>query len=244
MRRPLALLTAIAVAGMLTAAPAMAQDELPDVEIAADVTATPNKAGTKRDPQGLMLSGTGEVVTEPGFEPPVVTDLDLLIGKGIVDHGDDYVQCSKRVLDRRGPSGCPKKSVMGSAIGTAKADTVTTHPKILFLNGGTTRLFAYTTLYFPALVQETIVVTTTKLTGRWQYRVRATVPENLRVVAGVPIQLTGVRFKLGGKRYAPRYITSTSCPKGGWKYRATAHYEFNTGQTGQDSFSSTVPCRK
>jgi hypothetical protein len=230
--------------GAVTVAAAAAQ-AMPDTELSAKARATPSKAGTKHDPRGLTIDASGRIDVEPGFEPPVVTGLDILVGKGLVWNADDYVKCTKRVLDREGLDGCPKKSIMASARVTARADTVVTHPDIVFVNGGWTRTFAYTTLYHPALVQKTIVVKRTKMSGRWAHRESLRVPKSLQIVAGVPIQVTALQMRIGGKPYARDYITSISCPKGGWRYRVTTYYRFDaTGETSQDTFDGTIPCTK
>lgn len=242
--RTLGLIAATVAVGSFGVAPATGQDDVPDTELSAEVTATPNKAGTKSDPRGLRIDASAKIDIEPGLEPPIVTGVDVLVGKGLVWNADDYVKCSKRVLDRKGPDGCPRKSIMGAATATARADTVLTHPDAVFVNGGWKQTFAYVTLYNPAFVQETIVVHRTKMSGKWAHRESLRVPENLQIVAGVPIQVVAAKMRVGGKPYARDYIASTSCPKGGWKYQATAHYLFATGTTGEDSVAGSIPCRK
>jgi hypothetical protein len=243
--RTLGLLAAAAVVvGSLGVAPASGQDELPETELSAQARATPSKAGTKRDPRGLRIDASAKIDIEPGIEPPIVTGVDILVGKGLTWNADDYVKCPKRILDRKGPKGCPKESIMGGARATARADTVITHPDAVFVNAGWKQTYAYVTLYNPAFVQETIVVHRTKMSGKWAHRESLRVPENLQIVAGVPIQVTAANMRIGGKPYARDYIVSTSCPKGGWKYRAVAHYLFSTGATGQDAFESSIPCTK
>lgn len=244
LHRTLGLVAAAAAVGSIGVAPASGQDELPDMKLSAKAWATPSKAGTKRHPRGVTLNATVKIDVEPGFEPPIVTGADVLVGKGLVWNADDYVKCAKPVLDRKGPGGCPKKSIMGSAKATARADTVLTTAGVVLINGGWRRTFAYTTLYNPAFVQETIVVKRTKMSGKWGHRESFRVPENLQIVAGVPIQVTAAQLRVGGKPYARDYIVSTSCPKGGWKYRAVAHYLFSTGATSDESFDGRVPCTK
>lgn len=224
---------------------AMAQDvgEVPDVAISAKAWATPSKAGTKRNPRGMGVHATAKVTSEPGFERPIVTGLDLRVGPGLAWNTGTAAKCSKRVLDREGPKGCPKRSIVGHATGTAYADTIITHPDIVLINGGPKRHLAYVTLYRPALVKETVPIKVTRLTGKWRHRESFTVPETLRVVAGVPIQVSSIRMSVGGKSYAERYIASTSCPKGGWKYEATAHFLFATGQTSSETIDGAIPCR-
>jgi hypothetical protein len=233
---------AVAVTSLSVAPAATAQNALPETKLSAKAWATPSKAGTKRNPRGVTLRATAKIESEAGIEPPIVTGVDILMGKGLVWNADDYVTCSKRVLDREGPDGCPPKSIMGGATATARADSIVTHPDVVFVNAGWKKTFAYTTLYRPALVQETIVVNRTRKSGQWSHQESLRVPKVFWVVAGVPIQITAANLHVGGKPWARDFIVSTSCPKGGWKYRATTYYLFATGTTGQDVLNGTIPC--
>jgi hypothetical protein len=241
--KPLLVATTLALSAMAVTPVATAQD-VPDVGISAKVRAVPSKAGTKRNPRGVMIKAHAKVSTEPGFERPIVTDVELLVGPGLIWNFDDAATCSKRVLDRKGPRGCPKRSIVGEATGTAYADNVVTHPDVVLINGGPKRHLAYVTLYHPALVKETIVIKVTKLSGKWTQRESFTVPESLRIVAGVPIQVTSIDMTVGGKPYAKEYTASTFCPKGGWKYRATAHFLFSTDETTSETIDGSIPCTK
>lgn len=232
--------------GALFVVPALAQEdeEVPETDISAKVQVSSHKAGTKQRPKGVAVSGTARIVTEPGFDPPIVTGVDIYFSPGFNWNGSDYVKCSKRVLDAKGPKGCPKESIMGDAVATARADTVKTAIDVVFVNAGTDdRLYAYATLENPARVQETIVIETTTLKGRWRYKDTIRVPKSLQVVAGVPIQVTGMKLSLGGKPYARNFITTTSCPKGGWRYQAKAHYLYDlTGKTSTDTVNGGISC--
>jgi hypothetical protein len=248
MRRPLALLGVALVAIGIAVTSATAQDEAardePVTTLSADVEMTPTRAGTRQRPRAVTLGGTAKIVTEPGFDPPIVTGVDIYVGHGLSWNGDDYVTCSKRVLDSKGPKGCPQRSIMGSGVATARADTVNTRIDVVMVNGGSKTLYAHASLTNPARVQETVVVKTTAPGGRWRYRDSFTIPKSLQVVAGVPIQVTGMTFSLGGRSWAREYITSTSCPSGGWRYKAVAHYLFDlSGKTSEDTITGTVPCR-
>ncbi|MEX1141390.1 MAG: hypothetical protein WD993_05080 [Thermoleophilaceae bacterium] len=238
------LLAVAAVTGAAVVPPASAQD-VPQTDVKAKVRATPTKAGTTASPRGHTFRATVKVATEPGFDPPIVTGAEILVGRGVVWNGDDYAKCSKRTLDRRGPEGCPRKSIMGAGTGTARADTVITKPDFVFVNAGAERLYVYTTLYHPALVQETLVIRRKELRGRWRYHDTFRVPKSLQVVAGVPIQVTGIRFRIGGKPYARKLVASTSCPRGGWRYRVKVHYLHDlTGERSSDVVASRIACRR
>jgi hypothetical protein len=233
-------LVAVVVAGAVVSG-AAAQD-LPDTTIWSKVRATKVKGG---DSRGIAISAKSKITTEPGVEPPIITGVDIWIGKGLVWAGGNYATCSKRMLDRKGPSGCPKRSIMGSATATAWADTVVTHPDVVLVNGGQKRVFAYTTLYRPSLVKETIVVRETKASGPWAHKESFRVPENLQIVAGVPIRVTALSLKVGGKPYAPEFISSKFCPAGGWRYKATAHLLYDLlAVTDQETVTGTIPCPK
>ena len=108
----------------------------------------------------------------------------------------------------------------GERGGVARADTVNTRIDITIVNGGPKRTLGYAVLNNPARVRETVVLKTTDASGPWHYRDSFTVPKRLQVVAGVPIQVKDFKIELGGKPYARNYVTSTSCPAGGWKYQS------------------------
>lgn len=245
-RKSHALVAATVVAGAVAVVPAMAQDDLPDTRIVSTAKATPNKAGTPKHPQGLSVAASGKLIVEPGFDPPVVTSLEILVGKGLVWNGGKYAKCSKPTLDRQGVKGCPPKSIMGSATATGMADTVPARLDVTFINGGVDRKYAYATLNNPARVQTTIVVeSTTPHGGPWDHRESVIIPQSLQIVAGVPVRLTSVKFKIGGKSYARDYVASTSCPKGGWKYQVTAHYLYDLlNQTDQRVSTGSIACTK
>lgn len=245
-RKSHGLLAAAVAVGAVAVVPAMAQEALPDIRIVSAVKATPNTAGTPKDPQGMMITGSAKLIVEPGFDPPIVTGLDILIGKGMTWNRSQYPKCSKPTLDRQGPGACPPKSIMGSAVATGRADTVPARLKVIFINGGPDRAFAYATLNNPARVQTTLVVESTKLKGStWDHRESVHIPESLQIVAGIPLRLTAIKFEIGGKPYAEDFVASTSCPRGGWKYQVTAHFLYDLlNQTTDEVSTDSIPCRR
>jgi hypothetical protein len=225
-------------------ASALAQDdELPTTAVTARMAVTPTKAGTAAHPQGVVVRGSVQVVTEPGFDPPIITGEDILFGEGFSYNGDRYPRCTKVVLDFQGPAGCPQGSIMGSAYGTGRADTILANMKVVLFNAGAARLLAYTTVDHPARVRRTIVVGTENLIGAWRRQSSFMVPRDLQVVAGLPIQLNNLYFSLGGRPWAEDYITTTSCPDGGWRYQASLHYLYDRlGETSDDAVMGAVGC--
>lgn len=243
--RKLAVLPAALVAAAVAAAPVAAQDK-PVTEFTSTAKVTPKKAGTKKKPQGVKLTGkiTVNTITQ-GVEPPIVTGGDVLLPKAGNWNGGKYKSCSGTVMRRnQGVGKCDKKSIMGKGSGVAFADTVDAKPDIVFVNGGKSTLWAFTTLYNPALVREPVAIKIKKLSSpKWGYRATFKVPEVLQVVAGIPITLRSLKFEIGGKSYAKNLIETTSCPKSKkWPYEATANYLYNDGTRTSSKYSSTVPC--
>jgi hypothetical protein len=245
-RTPHVLVTTAVVAGAIAVVPALAQD-LPETRIVSTATATPNKAGTAKHPQGVSISAHAELMTPSDMDPPIVGRVEILVGPGLIWNDDKYTRCSEQTLRRRGPSGCPRTSLMGSATATGKADTVAARVDMLIFNGGERRKYVYATLNNPARVREVLIVESSKLPsgGAWAHRETINVPRSLQIVAGIPLRLTKVRMQIGGKSYAKDFVASTSCPAGGWKYQVTADYLHETpDQPANTVNTGSIPCKK
>jgi hypothetical protein len=243
--RNIATLPVALMAAAATAAPSVAQ--VPVTEFTSKAQISPKKAGTKKNPQGVRLSGSMAFRTiTQGVEPPIITGGDILIPKGGSYNGGRYKRCSGAAMRRaQSPDVCPKGSIMGSGRGVAFADNVDAKPRIVFVNGGRNILWAFTTLYNPALVQEPVALKIKKLrSGKWGYRASFTVPRVLRVVAGVPITLRSLRYSVGGKRHAREFITTTSCPRSNkYPYEAIARYLYSDGTSASRTYKGSVACR-
>lgn len=256
--RKLAVLPAALIAAAVAAAPAAAQ--VPETTFESSAKITPKKAGTKKNPQGVQISGNLKFNTiTQGVEPPIITGGDVLLPKGGAWNGAKYATCSgSKMRDKQTWEICPKKSIVGSGAGVAFADNVNAKPDVVFVNGGKSTLWAFTTLYRPALVQEPIAINIKKLSSaKWGYKASFKVPEVLQVVAGVPVTLRSFDFKVGGGKfkivgkpgtynagkYAKELITTTSCPKSKkHPYEATAHYLYNDGTRASKTVKNTVAC--
>ncbi|HEY6762863.1 MAG TPA: hypothetical protein VI318_25395 [Baekduia sp.] len=236
---PTAALGVLALAAV-EVAPTIAQDSSP-TQFTATATVSPNKAGTKKKPQGVKLTFNAKWVTSGDVEHPIITSGDVNIPKGGLYNGGKFPSCSAATLSHGGPSKCPAKSIMGSGTGDALADTVHTAPKITVVNGGASRIYFWTVLQNPARVQAAVPATIKKDTsGKWSYKVHFDVPESLQIVAGVPITLNTLKVTVGGKAWAKDYIATTSCPSNKkWQYSATAN--LSTG--GSISYNGSTPCK-
>jgi len=255
--RKLAVLPAALVAAAVVAAPAMAQ--IPETTFESTAKISPKKAGTKKKPQGVQLSGSLKFRTvTPGIEPPIITGGDVLIAKGGIWGGGKYKTCSgAKMRKAQSTDVCPKESIVGAGTGVAFADQVDAAPDVVFVNGGKSTLWAFTTLYNPALVQEPVQIKIKKQSGKWAYKASFRVPKVLQVIGGVPVTLRDLSYKIGGKfklpgpggkklnasKYAPQLLATTSCPKSKkYPYEATAHYLYNDNTVASKPFKGTVPC--
>lgn len=180
----------------------------------AGATASPGPgpltAGSPAHPQGLKLRMTFGWQGLPSGQQPTVVKIDIWFPKGSVYNGAKYPTCSLGTLDVSGPQGCPKRSIMGGGTGTAYADTTVTHPRITVVNGGATTVYFFTVLNNPARVQEPVVGHITRLHGEFTYHLSATIPQNLRIVAGIPIELTFLDITAG----RGTWLATTNAPAG------------------------------
>jgi hypothetical protein len=204
-------------------------------------TVSPDKAGTVKHPQGVKLTTIIRWKSLGSYNQPIVTHFHVLFPKGSQYNGAKYTVCSLSRLNSRGPAGCPKASIMGHGTGNAYADTTVTHPQITVVNGGSKVVYFYTVLNNPARVQEPVIGHLKKTRGKWAYSLSVTVPKNLRIVAGVPIELTYLKVVAG----KGSWLATTSCSGGHWPFSITTTFENpNNGDTGQSSYSASTPCRR
>jgi hypothetical protein len=200
-----------ALAGALVgASAAVALASSPQPRLIARLASGPLTAGSPRRPQGLKVQMS---FGWQGYAPesqPMVTGIDVWFPRGSVYNGSRYPRCSVQTLDARGPGGCPQGSIMGSGIGTATADTTISRPQITVVNGGPDVVYFYTVLNNPARVQEPVIGHITRLRGQFTYHLSAVIPENLRIVAGVPIKLTYLTVTAG----RGTWLATTNAPAG------------------------------
>ena len=230
---------ALAVAAV-EVAPTIAQDEGPTT-LKVDATVSPNNGGSKKKPQGHKIKVRIDVTTTGDVEHPIVQSGDVFFPKGSLYNGGKYPKCSKATLSRSGPSGCPKKSIMGKGSGSANADTVEAGPKVVVVNGGKNTVWFYVTLQRPARVRAPVEGKLTKPGGKWAYKLHFDVPQSLQVVAGVPITLNYLTVEAGGKSWAKDWLATTSCGAGN-KWPFEAHANLNSGAT--VNYTDSVTCKK
>jgi hypothetical protein len=247
MRKLVALTTATAALGAGVVATTSAQEQLPETKVTVDAKVTPNKAGTKKNPQGVRLNVNVKWESQEGFERPVITAATVFFPKGSLYNGGKYAKCSFRVADRPGgPRSCPPKSIMGSARASAWADDVITRPKVTIINGGARAVCLHTVLNNPARVERCVRGTVTKINHpKWQYRLRLIVPEDLQFVAGTPIALRDFKSVAGGKSYAKDWLATTSCPRSRrWEFEVETEYLYEDGSRNSSKYADSIACRR
>jgi hypothetical protein len=250
MRKLTFLLPAAAAAALSASAvvPAVAQSPEPVTTISGEGKVIPNKAGTKAKPKSVKLEMKGKIETsgEDGLNKPIVQKIEILLPKegyyaggklpkGV--KGKVTPKCSESAMMNGLPGDvCPKGSIVGTGSGNAWADTVKTKVDLTFVNGGANMIYAFTELTNPAVVQLPVPGKIQKQSGKWGYKVTFTVPEDLQVVAGVPISLIDLNAKITAKNY----LFTTGCPKDKkWPYEVTSYQ--NT--TSPANYKGTTPCK-
>jgi hypothetical protein len=227
------------VAGVAgAAAVATAATSWPSVKVTP--TVTPNRAGTRAHPQPVKLKTVFHWQTLGSANQPIVIHFKVKFPKGSLYNGAHTKTCSLSKLNRGGPSACPKASIQGSGTGTAYADQTQTHPRITVVNGGATKVYFYTVLNNPARVQEAVIGHIARASGKWAYVLNVTIPTNLRIVAGVPIELTYLSVTAG----KGHWLETIGCSHHKWPFSVTTTYlNPNTQAQGSSSYSSSVKCR-
>jgi hypothetical protein len=233
----IAAVAGLAVAGGTTVALA-ASSPWPAVTVKPSVS--PNKAGTPSHPQGVRLKAAINWQSLGAADQPIVTKFLLLFPKGAKYNGAKVPSCTAKRINL-GPQACPKASIMGSGTGTAYADTSKTHPKITVVNGGGSVVYFYTVLNNPARVQQPVIGHIARLHGAYSYSLSVKVPEDLQVVAGVPIELTTLSINAG----KGSWLETTGCSGGKWPFQITTSYlNSNNNSTGSSTDASSLPCHK
>lgn len=223
---------------LVAAAAALAATTWPTVKLKPTVSST--KAGTKKHPKGVQLTTLITWQKLGAAKQPIVTKFEVWFPKGSLYRGSKYPSCSKSKVSR-GPSGCPKGSIMGSGSGTAYASTTKTHPKITVVNGGKNIIWFWTVLNNPARVRKAVKGSLTPLHGKYAYLLSVSVPQELQIVAGTPIELTSLKVKAGSTKNT--WLSTTGCSNHTWPFKVKTSYKNpNNGKTGSAGFSSSVHC--
>lgn len=156
---------------------------------------------TKRKPVPVTVDVLMEWDRSTNDDASTLQKTTVLFPRGSIYHGGKLPKCSAALLNNSGVAACPKRSIMGKGKAWAWADTVRTVADITVVNGGRNRVYFYTTMTNPAIVQLPVEGRIRKLRGKWAYELVSEVPTDLQVVAGTPIVVYKMQIKITNKKW-------------------------------------------
>lgn len=240
------------VLSLAAVAPTVGQQS--PIELKPSFTLKTGKHVGKLDARRVALSGSIGHVQPDRSEPAQVIGGSMWLPRGLELHGGKFPTCSGKLMRRyRSVDRCARGSILGMpdygfAFDHAKASVVDGFGDAGFVivNGGRRRIWAFMTIYNPALVQEPVAIDVHELRGRrWSHRLDFRIPQVLIIVAGVPVALRSFDIELDGIGRAPGYLTlNRRCPKGGhFAYRTSLAFLHNDGTTSEASRRGRLTCR-
>jgi hypothetical protein len=210
--RKLITVAVAATATLALATGAIAQQN--DSEATLTVTASPIKAGTAKKPKNVEL-GFKTVVDKPGT---TVGTIEVLLPKGVKFSGKGLKKCNAEDLAAVGITACPAgskagpKGVANAAVeagGTSTPLNFDVHP---FVQNNTTFMF-----YLSLQGGELQSIVFGKITNKGR-KLSISIPQELRQPGGIDATLTGLDQTFLGKVRKNYVVSSTKCPRGGWKF--------------------------
>jgi hypothetical protein len=230
-------LAATATLAVATAGVAVAQ---PD-SVVLDATASPTKAGTKKKPKNVKL-GFNLAVDKPGTTVEVI---EVLLPKGTKMSGKGFKKCNADDLVAAGITGCVSGSKAGPK-GTANAKVgpagaplnLDVYP---FVEDANTLLF-----YLAQQGGGVQTVVKGEITSKGR-KMAITIPDELRKPGGLDATLVGIDQVFSGKAKKNYIVSSTSCPKAGWKFGGRLVYATDrvdgAPAPAPESRTETVKCK-
>ena len=238
MRRATApVLLASVVALAAVSAPSDAQAPVAVTTLDVRPTVSPSVAGTPARPRSVRLGVRASLTTRgpDGEDKPILQRVVVDFPKGSLYLGGRHPRCTQAQLERDLPKVVCPKAIVGTGTGEAWADTVPTRPRFTLVNGGATKVYLYTQLTNPAVVDAPVPGTIRRGGVYGGYRATFVVPEILQVVAGTPISL----HRATGRTTARNWIATTSCPRDRrWPFRVVTSQD----TTADATFVSSVRC--
>ena len=156
----------------------------------------------------------------PGELPATLDRTTILFPYGSQLNSRLFPSCSAAALNRRGLRACSKASRIGSGFAVGVGDTVRQRLTATLFNGpGGRSITFHLSGTNPLRVNTAFSAPLTTLRGgKYQYRLQVDVPQNLQVIAGVPISVTEFETtvratrRVGGRKRS--YVEAFSCPPG------------------------------
>ena len=250
------------LAAVALAAPAVALAQTPAPEVTISGKVTPSRAGTAKKPKAAAFKFAA---TNSAASQTTVSTIVLDLPKGVRLDGSGLPAC--RASEPQQIGSC-RKAKLG--VGVAYASFVnkaavapdcvrtkgTASPSCItfdntFYVGGKSVLTVYLAARAPFSAIQTVIKGRISAKGR---RLTIRIPPSLQKSAGVFTALQGLsgQFKkvvtkrVRGKRRTFSFVSTTSCPKGGWTSAATFFYVANPEPPLQakQSEKATQRCRR
>lgn len=190
---------AVALVGLMPSLAAAEGTLTSAIEVRANIP--PGAQPTKRKPTPTTVDMSMRWTWTGNEVRPTLQKTTVLFPPGSIYNGGKLPSCSMEHLNNQGIADCPKGSIMGRGKAWADADTVPTIANITVVNGGAKRVYFYTTMTNPAVVQTPVEGKIRKLGGKWAYELTVEVPTILQVVAGVPIIVNRMEVKITNKKW-------------------------------------------
>jgi hypothetical protein len=213
-KHPLRKLVLVAVAATATLALASGAIADPnDSEATLTVTAKPSNAGTKKKPTNVKL-GFNTKVNLPGT---TVGTIEVLLPQGVKFSGKGLKKCNADDLTANGITACPSgskagpKGVANALVGAQNAPlNLDVYP---FVEDSDTFLF-----YLSQQGGGVQSVLKGEISNKGR-KLTIDIPLELRQpVAGLDATLIGLNQTFSGKVKKNYAVSSSKCPKGGWKF--------------------------
>lgn len=228
------------------AVPATGQMAPPAVTVSANLSLGPLPAGKHDGPKSVRLRAMFDVDTG-GDE--TITGGRLYLPRGLSLQGDEVPSCPLARLNRVGPSGCPRKSLVGVG-GTEKGSGSPNPVSVRFVNGGLEKLYAYTTAFRPTLTKEPFLFRLSQPEqGRWSHMVDFRAPERiiLAIVEGYPgaeAFFNSFRFGIGRRPTGSTFLVAKrGCRKGYMPFKlALFLFHDTTDVRSEVSYAGRIEC--
>ncbi|HYF24474.1 MAG TPA: hypothetical protein VD931_01905 [Baekduia sp.] len=203
-----------------------------------DGAVSPTDAGTRTKPRNVTMTVTLTTPAPPAGKQFATDEAKISLPRGMRFNGSKFASCTAARLQDMGPSGCPAGSKVGSGSADAYAldgrirQTLTVTAfnaakgrKLLLLVRGTSPV------QINSVIEATLKPTTSASYG---YILDVKLPANLKSIAGAQPTLTKFVTRIRATKLVSGrklgYVQSTSCPRGGWKFKADLR--FTDGDTG------------
>jgi hypothetical protein len=240
----LGLLVMASIAGTAVAADENSRASA-DAEIRASVT--PANAGSTKAPRGVAFRGS-IVWSSPDelSEPQLLETARLFLPRHFRYDVGSRPSCTRAVLNRRGRSGCPPRSVIGEGVGISTQDSSAPFKvKYLFFNGGGNAVHILRTRRYPFKVVEVISARVAEIKHRrWRYKLEIPLQITGGVIPPMTLEIVhSLRYAFGGSRPSGSVFATVGCPpSGSLPYAVETQLTNQDGSTAATRSSTRIRC--